>query len=83
MPEKTIVFALITFLHDLFTAVWIGGLITLGLTVLPSVKKSLGKRAADKKTDGCHPETPQCVGLCERDRISVDRLVASQSFPIF
>jgi len=43
MPTNTIVFALITFLHDLFTAVWIGGLITLGLTVLPSVKKSLGK----------------------------------------
>lgn len=39
MPTKTIVFGLITFLHDLFTAAWIGGLITLGLTVMPSVKK--------------------------------------------
>ncbi len=49
MPTKTIVFALITFLHDLFTAVWIGGLITLGLTVLPSVKKVLGKGPQTKK----------------------------------
>ena len=49
MPTKTIVFALITFLHDLFTAVWIGGLITLGLTVLPSAKKSLGKGPQTKK----------------------------------
>ena len=49
MPTQTIVFALVTFLHDLFTAVWIGGLITLGLTVLPSVKKTLGKGPQTKK----------------------------------
>jgi len=49
MPEKTIIFALVTFLHDLFTAVWIGGLITLGITVLPSVKKVLGKGPQTKK----------------------------------
>lgn len=41
MP-KQIVFALITFLHDLFTVVWVGGLITLGLTVLPSARSVLG-----------------------------------------
>ncbi|MEA3335906.1 MAG: hypothetical protein U9R25_08330 [Chloroflexota bacterium] len=41
MPKQT-VFAIVTFLHDLFTAVWIGGLITLGIAVLPSVKKVLG-----------------------------------------
>jgi putative copper export protein len=42
MPRQ-IIFAIVTFLHDLFTAVWIGGLITLGLTVLPSARKVLGK----------------------------------------
>lgn len=42
MP-KQIVFAIVTFLHDLFTAVWIGGLITLGLSVMPAAKKVLGK----------------------------------------
>jgi len=41
MPKQT-VFAIVTFLHDLFTAVWIGGLITLGITVMPSAKKVLG-----------------------------------------
>jgi len=30
---------LIAFLHDLFTAIWIGGLIILGVTVLPTIKK--------------------------------------------
>ena len=49
MPTKTIVFALVTFLHDLFTAVWIGGLITLGLSVIPTAKKVLGKGPQTKK----------------------------------
>jgi uncharacterized membrane protein len=35
-------FAIVVFLHDLFTAVWVGGLITLGVIVLPSAKKVLG-----------------------------------------
>ncbi|MBE9508630.1 MAG: CopD family protein [Chloroflexi bacterium] len=43
MPAMQIVFAVMTFLHDLFTAVWIGGLITMGITVLPSARKVLGK----------------------------------------
>ncbi len=59
MSAQTIIFALVTFLHDLFTAVWIGGLITLGLTVMPSVKKVLGKGPQTKKSSsngfcGCH-----------------------------
>lgn len=41
MP-KQIVFPIVVFLHDLFTAVWIGGLITLGVTVLPAARKTLG-----------------------------------------
>ncbi|HEY72820.1 MAG TPA: hypothetical protein G4N99_06055 [Thermoflexia bacterium] len=49
MPGKQIMFAIVTFLHDLFTAVWIGGLITLGLTVLPSAKKVLGMGPQTKK----------------------------------
>ena len=49
MPSKQIVFAIVTFLHDLFTAVWIGGVITLGITVLPSAKKVLGMGPQTKK----------------------------------
>jgi len=48
MPRQA-VFAIMTFLHDLFTAVWIGGLITLGLTVLPAAKQVLGKGPQMKK----------------------------------
>lgn len=49
MPSKTIVFGLVTFLHDLFTAAWIGSLITLGFSVMPAVKKVLEKGPQVKK----------------------------------
>ncbi len=34
---------LVTFLHNLFTAIWIGGMLTLLFTVIPSMRKTLGK----------------------------------------
>lgn len=49
MAPQQVVFAMVTFLHDLFTAVWIGGLITLGITVLPSARKVLGSGPQTKK----------------------------------
>jgi len=42
MSNKDVVFALVIFLHNLFTAVWIGGLLTLTLSVLPSAKAVIG-----------------------------------------
>lgn len=48
MANKDIVFALVVFLHDLFTAVWIGGLLTLTLSVLPSAKAVLGAGSQTK-----------------------------------
>jgi putative copper resistance protein D len=48
MPRQ-VVFAIVVFLHDLFTAIWIGGLITLALTVLPSARQVLGKGPQMKK----------------------------------
>lgn len=42
MQDKLVIIAIMTFLHDLFTAIWIGGMFTLGLSVFPSIKKVLG-----------------------------------------
>ncbi len=44
-----LVLSIVTFLHDLFTAIWIGGMITLGLTVLPATKSVLGKSPETQK----------------------------------
>jgi putative copper export protein len=38
MMPRQIAYALITFLHDLFTAAWIGGLITPALAVMPALR---------------------------------------------
>lgn len=44
-----LVLGLVKFLHDLFTATWIGGLFTLAIVVLPSVKNTLGMNPESKK----------------------------------
>lgn len=49
MVSKQIAFALVTFLHDLFTAVWVGGTIALGLAVLPAAKEVLGTGPETKR----------------------------------
>ena len=46
----TLIVGLITFLHDLFTAVWIGGLIMMTLTILPVIKEVFGHSAETEKT---------------------------------
>lgn len=49
MFSKTIIFGLVTFLHDLFTAIWIGGLFTLALSVFPAVRNNFGKSPQTQK----------------------------------
>lgn len=41
--------AILTFLHDLFTVTWIGGMITLGLVVFPSAREALGMGQETRK----------------------------------
>lgn len=48
MNPNILAFALIRFLHDLFTAVWIGGLIAIGLSALPSARQVFGKSPQTK-----------------------------------
>lgn len=40
---------LIKFLHDLFTSLWIGGLIVLGITILPAINKTLNSQPEKEK----------------------------------
>lgn len=42
MEPKLIFFALVTFFHDLFTVIWIGGVLLAGLSFMPAVKEALG-----------------------------------------
>ncbi len=49
MTPQTIVFALVSFFHDLFTAIWMGGLLVTVLAYLPAVKNALGAGPQVKK----------------------------------
>ncbi len=40
---------LISFLHDLFVVLWIGGMLALAFTVLPAIRKVLGKSKETQK----------------------------------
>jgi uncharacterized membrane protein len=43
MQSQQLVFGLVTFLHDLFTVIWVGGLVSLGGIVLPTLLRLYGR----------------------------------------
>lgn len=49
MTVQTLVFAFVTFFHDLFTVIWMGGLIVTVISYLPALKKTLGPGPQVKK----------------------------------
>jgi putative copper export protein len=48
VPPTAIAPILINFLHNVFTALWIGGMLTLAITILPAIRKVLGKSKESK-----------------------------------
>ena len=42
MDAKTLIFASVSFFHDLFTVIWLGGLIVAVLSYLPALKATFG-----------------------------------------
>ena len=47
--QNLILIGSVKFLHDLFTVMWIGGMIVMAAVILPSVKKQLGPGPEAKK----------------------------------
>jgi uncharacterized membrane protein len=47
--QKMVVFGVIKALHDLFTALWIGGLLTTAFSFMPVFKKSRGQSPESKQ----------------------------------
>ncbi|MBN2393840.1 MAG: hypothetical protein JXR84_24115 [Anaerolineae bacterium] len=48
MPQNPVIPIVITWLHNLFTAVWLGGLAALAWAVLPAVRRTLGAKTETK-----------------------------------
>jgi putative copper export protein len=49
MAVKTLVFAFVSFFHDLFTVIWMGGLVVTVLSYLPALKDALDSGPQIKK----------------------------------
>lgn len=49
MAAKTLVFAFVSFFHDLFTVIWMGGLVVTVLSYIPALKEALGPGPQIKK----------------------------------
>ena len=49
MAVKTLVFAFVSFFHDLFTVIWMGGLVVTVLSYMPALKEALGPGPQVKK----------------------------------
>ncbi len=49
MMVKTLVYAFVSFFHDLFTVIWMGGLIVTVISYMPTLKKALGPGPQIKK----------------------------------
>ena len=62
---------IVKFLHDLFTAIWIGGLFLITLSLFPALKKTFGHSAESEKVmdnlrwDGLSvdPDGDDCHGV--------------------
>ena len=62
MPTRQVVFALITFFHDLFTVAWIGGLFALALVVLPVALRTWGRGPETKRLMDAIQRRPSPLG---------------------
>lgn len=49
MTSQGIMLGLVSFLHNLFTVVWVGGLVVIALTILPAARKTFGVGPQTKK----------------------------------
>ncbi|MBW6474861.1 MAG: hypothetical protein K0B14_17165 [Anaerolineaceae bacterium] len=64
MTSETIILGIAGFFHNLFTVIWIGGLVMIVLTVLPAAKNSLEN----------NKQVQQLMhGILKRHRVWVDQ----------
>lgn len=49
MHPHNLVFAIVTLFHDLFTIIWLGGMVTMALITMPAARAILGKGPELKK----------------------------------
>ncbi len=79
MP-KQLVFTIVLFVHNLCTVLWVGGMMALGFTVIPSAKQVLGMGPQTKKLmDSIQKHLSRIVYVCIVLLIATGLLMAKRS----
>ena len=83
MNPKLIVFTLVTFTHNLFTAAWIGGLISIGLASMPAAREVLGKGPQTKKLMNAVQERQRWLVYVSIAGLIITGLLMARQAPAF
>jgi uncharacterized membrane protein len=78
-----VILGLMKFLHDLFTVLWIGGMLILGIVVLPSLRNTLGKGPEMKNITDAIRRRLSRVALVSIIGLFITGVLISNSSPLF
>ena len=81
--QNLIVLGSVKFLHDLFTVMWIGGMIIMAAVILPSVKKQIGPGPEAKKLIAIMKSRLSMLTYVSMIGLLVTGLLLSESSPLF
>ncbi|MCK4567665.1 MAG: hypothetical protein KAU48_10180 [Candidatus Thorarchaeota archaeon] len=81
--QNLILLGSVKFLHDLFTVMWIGGMIIMAAVILPSVKKQIGPGPEAKKLIATMKSRLSMLTYVSMIGLLVTGLLLSNSSPLF
>jgi len=80
---ELLLLGLVSFLHDLFTVMWIGGMLVLGFVVLPTIKKTLGLGPETKKLMDAIRDRLSKLAYLSMIGLLVTGIMLSRSSPLY
>ena len=83
MATNTMVFAFVSFFHNLFTVIWMGGLIVTVLSYLPALKEALGPGQQVKKVMGAFQKRQSIFVYISMGGLILTGLLMSNRNPAF
>ena len=83
MATNTMVFAFVSFFHNLFTVIWMGGLIVTVLSYLPALKEVLGPGQQVKKVMGAFQKRQSIFVYISMGGLILTGLLMSNQNPAF
>jgi len=80
---ELLLLGLVSFLHDLFTVMWIGGMLVLGFVILPTIKKTLGLGPETKKLMDAIRDRLSKLAYLSMIGLLVTGILLSRSSPLY